>query len=114
MKMYLIICALVSIFIYLILSIYVIRHKGDKKTLIRDIPLLLGFYFTLLFSGLFVFVGLSIAYSVAFQDIEVIGASKGFAILFGILFAYFPVGLLIGQLKNFIYGTISTCVQTYR
>ena len=113
MIIYISICTLISICIYAILSVYTIKNRGTKKSLIDAIPMFLAFYITLLFTGMFVLFGLSISYSVVFQSVNVDGISKGFTVLFGVLFAYFPIAILSNQLKVIAYDVLMSCVQKY-
>lgn len=112
-KIYIIICTLVSICIYAILSIYVIKNKGDKKVLTNNLPMFFGFYVTFIVAGLFVYFGLGIAYSVAFQGVNVEGGTKSFAIIFGIFYAYFPISLVFSQLKRVIYNVSMSCIRNH-
>lgn len=93
---------------------YVIKNKGDKRELIVSIPAMLSLLILLFFSGAFVAFGLGVAFSVAFSNVPVVGAPKSFAILFGLLFAYFPLSIIISTLKAVIYSNFITCVKDYR
>jgi membrane associated rhomboid family serine protease len=113
MKIYIAICTLISICIYTVLSLYVIKNKGEKKVLINNIPMLLSFYITFIFAGVFIFFGISIAFNIAFLGANVEGSSKTFAIIFGLFFAYFPISIIYKQLKKIIYTVLTSCIKNY-
>ena len=99
--------------IYTILNIYVIKHNGRRESL-RNIKLLFTlFYVPFLILGIFIFSGLSFAYSVAFQGEIVYGMSKVFAIICGLLFAFFPFYIIMSLIKIVAYDVLMTCVQKY-